>query len=160
MTGRRLLHTIVFLYLTITLLAFFFTMTRWPAFLGKIDAVYWSYGMMAPYQGDTSWNADLVAEGQLPDGSWEEISFDPYMPYGFPEQNVRKFLRVYKRMRTGMQKQKFTELALQLLDKERERGKQYAAVRFFFDRWDRSPAGYEFLHTPLFTEREFVTEVQ
>lgn len=116
--------------------------------------------MMAPYQGDTSWNADFVYEGQLPDGSWEAIDLDRYMPYEFGERNVRKFLRVYSRYGNLEHRRKFTEFALQVLDRERVRGMSYSAVRVFFDQWDRSPAGYDYLRTPLFTRRELVTEAR
>lgn len=146
---KLLQHGVVLGYLTITAGAFVFTMTKLEPPLPD-QLVRWSYGMMAPYQGDTSWNADFVYEGRLPDGSWETIDVDPYMPYGFGERNVRKFLRVYARFGLPMQRRKFTEFGQQLLDRERARGRQYSAVRIFFESWPRSPAGYGHLRTPLF----------
>lgn len=120
---------------------------------------HWSYGMMAPYQGDTSWNGDFLYEGQLPDGTWEPIDVDAYLPYSFGERNVRKFLRVYQRYGDAEHRRRFGEFALLLLEREQDRGRPYTSVRVFFDQWERSPAGYEYLHTPLFTTRELVTQV-
>lgn len=159
MLRRFLQHAVVLGYLGITLSAFVFTMTKVP-FPLPLSVIRWSYGMMAPYQGDVSWNADFLYEGQLPDGTWENIGIDAYMPYGFGERNVRKFLRVYELLGKQERRKKFNEFALQLLDHERERGKPYTAMRVLFDQWDRSPAGYEYLHMPLFTKRELVTQIQ
>ena len=115
---------------------------------------------MAPYQGDTSWNADFVYEGQKPDGTWEPIDVDAYMPYGFGERNVRKFLRVYQGLGPLGHRKKFLEYALMLLDRERANGRNYQAVRVWFEQWDRSPAGYEFLRLPAFTSRELLAEAR
>ena len=160
MVEKLLQRAVVIAYLMITAGAFVFTMTKLEPPLPE-DVLRWSYGMMAPYQGDTSWNADFVYEGQLPDGSWEAIDVDPYMPYGFGERNVRKFLRVYEREGLPMQRRKFTEFGQLLLDRERARGKQYSELRVFFESWPRSPISYDALRTPLFrTAHDLVTIAQ
>lgn len=156
---RVILHAVVLSYLFVTAGAFVFTMTKWhPPIPASI--LRWSYGMMAPYQGDTGWNADFVYEGRLADGTWETIDLDAYLPYGFGERNVRKFLRVYKRDGDAEHRRKFAEYALLLWDHERARGKEYTAVRMFFETWPRSPAGYSFLRLPAFTTRELIRTVQ
>jgi hypothetical protein len=160
MLPRRLLqHAVILLYLTVTFGAFFFTMTKHEFPFLPYPVIHWSYGMMAPYQGDTDWNADLRAEG-LKDGSWERIDLNPYFPFGHGEKNVRMFLRIYLGRGLNGQRDKYTELALQILDRERERGKEYASVRLYFDTWWRSPDGFEALRLPGFTESEFLTQVQ
>lgn len=153
---RTLQHAVLWGYVVITAGAFVLTMTKHEPPL-PYALVHWSYGMMAPYQGDTSWNADFVYEGRLPDGSWEKIDLDSYLPYGFGERNVRKFLRVYKRLGPDGHRRMFRQYAIGLLEKERTKGKQYDAVRVFFDQWPRSPAGYSFLYLPAFTTRELIT---
>ena len=155
MRQHALQQIIVIVYLAVTAAAFVFTMTRIS--LLPLWVTRWSYGMMAPYQGYVSWNDDFLYEGLRPDGEWERIDIDRYLPHGFGERNVRKSLRVYAE---ADRRRKFTEFALSLLAHERARGRDYRAVRVFFDHWDRSPAGFEFLHTPLFTEREPLTNVQ
>lgn len=137
-----------------------FVLTMFKVRLPPYPLVHWAYGMMAPYQGDTSWNADFVYEGLRGDGAWESIDVDAYMPYGFGERNVRKFLRIYKGLGDAGHRQKFGEFALLLLDRERAHGREYRAVRVWFEQWPRSPAGYGYLHTPLFTARELVIQVQ
>ena len=151
-------HIVVIVFLILTLTALILTMTK--LLVLPLSIVRWSYGMMAPYQGDTYFSADFVYEGRLPDGSWEVITIDPYMPYEFGETNVRKFLRIYQDRGTEGQRKKFTDFALILLERERARGTPYTAVRIWFEQWDRSSGGYEFLRTPLFTKRELVTIAQ
>ncbi len=136
------------------------TMTKtWPPFLPRA-LVHWSYGMMAPYQGDTSWNADFRYEGLLNNGKWETIDLARYMPYGFGERNVRKFLRIYQTLDTDGQRSKFNLFAQQVLALERKRGIPYQAVRVTYEQWPRSPAGYEYLHLPAFTTYLPITEVR
>ena len=156
---RRFLQRAVLLaYLSVTASALIFTIFKiefpFPAWV-----THWSYGMMAPYQGDTSWNADFVYQGQTKDGKWHPIDLDFYMPYGFGERNTRKFLRVYQTLSEAVQESKFRQFAQLILDHEREHGRPYVSIRGYFDQWNRSPAGYEFLHTPLFTTRTFVIQV-
>ncbi|NOS67414.1 MAG: hypothetical protein HOO67_03570 [Candidatus Peribacteraceae bacterium] len=155
MLRRILQNTVVFVYLTVTAAAMVYTMSR-ISLLPRL-MIRWSYGMMAPYQGDTAWNGDFLYEGQLPDGTWERIDIDAYMPFGFGERNARKFLRVYD---DETRRTKYPQFASLLLERERAKGRDYQAVRVYFDMWDRSPAGFEFLHTPLFTKRKLLTEVQ
>ena len=159
MPRYHLQQAVLLIYLAVTAGALIFTFTK-VAFPFPEAVTHWSYGMIAPYQGDTSWNADFIYEGQLPNGSWEVINIDPYMPYIFGEKNARKFLRVYQRYGNLEHRRKFGEFALLVLDHEREQGKSYQAIRVWFDQWDRSPAGYEYLHTPEFTKRELVTTVR
>jgi hypothetical protein len=153
---RVLLHAALYGYLLITAGAFVLTMSKMEPPL-PYALVHWSYGMMAPYQGDTDWSADFVYEGKLPNGTWEKIDVDSYLPYGFGERNVRKFMRVYSRLGPDGHRRMFRQYALLLLERERARGKQYSSIRVFFDTWPRSPAGYSFLYLPAFTTRELVT---
>jgi hypothetical protein len=153
---RVLQHGILWVYLLVTSGAFVLTMSKYePPFPRTL--VHWSYGMMAPYQGDTSWNADFVYEGQLPDGTWEKINLDHYLPYEFGERNVRKFLRIYRGLGPAGHRRKFREYATLLRDHEKAAGRVYGSIRVYFDTWPRSPAGYSFLYLPAFTTRELIT---
>ncbi len=154
MLRRFLRHAIVLVYLSLSLGAVVFTISKihfLPAW-----ATRWSYGMMAPYQTDTSWNMDIVYEGERADGSIHKIDLGPYMPYGFGERNQRGFLVHFAQTGTGA----FAARAFQLLDHERDRGNAYRSISVYREQWDRSPAGYEFLHIPPFTTRTFITRVQ
>ncbi len=159
--SRTVQQSAVLVFLAVTLSGIWFTFTRIPVPLVPWELQYYSYGMMAPYQGDTPWNGDFLYEGMLPDGTWETITTDRYLPYGFGERNVRKVLRKYVGSGPGVRQRKFTDFALQLLDRERERGKPYRSVRITYEQWPRSNAGYAFLrHEPFFLERQLVTQVQ
>lgn len=156
---RILLHAIILGYLVVTAGAFAFSMTKRTVLPYRV--IHWSYGMMAPYQGDTTWNADLRAVAELPDGTRERVDIDQYLPFGFGERNVRKFLRFYAKRGVAGQRAKFTEFAEQLLRRERARGKQYTSLDLTFERWPRSPIGFEALRLPHFLlQNEFVTHVQ
>lgn len=157
---RLLQHGVVLAFCAITTAAFLYTMTRITLPFIPSPLIYWGYSMMAPYQGDVPWNNDLYVEGQLPDGTWEEVSLDPYLPHGFGERNVRKFFRVYGHAGSKSKRPLYTAYFLQILDRERARGKSYSSLRVYWDTWDRSNGGFDFLHTPLFTKREFITQVQ
>ncbi|TSD00329.1 MAG: hypothetical protein Greene101449_199 [Candidatus Peregrinibacteria bacterium Greene1014_49] len=159
MLRRFLTHGLILGYLAITASALLFTFTK-VVFPFPSIFIRWSYGMIAPYQRDVPWNFDVSYEGQLPDGEWQPINIHPYMPYQFAEQKVREFLLPYLHQGELTRRQKFTELALQILDHERARGIPYTAVRVFYEQWDRSPGGHEFLHLPAFTHRALLTQVQ
>lgn len=153
-----LLQAVVIGYLAWTACAFVLTMTKIQ--LLPMGILRWSYGMMAPYQGDTPWNADFAYEGRLPSGTWETIDIDHYFPQQQGERNVRKFIRTYQAEGPAAHTEKFTEFAQILLGHERDRGKQYDAVRIWYEEWPRSPAGYQALHLSTFTTRQFVTQVE
>lgn len=159
MVSRFLQHALILVYLTLTASALFYTFTKVASPLPE-RIFRWNYGMMAPYQADTSWNFDVLYEGRLPNGEWQTIDIDRYMPYGFGERMVRKYLLAYVHEGEVVRRQKFTELASLVLAHERERGSPYTAVRVYLDTWDRSPAGYEALHVPSLTYRELLTTVQ
>ncbi|MBI3331858.1 hypothetical protein HYZ99_02755 [Candidatus Peregrinibacteria bacterium] len=155
--SRVIQQSTVVIYLAITVSAFLYTMVRVTPPIPRL-LLFWSYGMMAPYQGDTWFNDDLRAEGQLPDGSFELISLDPYIPTGFGERNVRKHLKTFQPDHDTYRR-KFTAFARALLERERARGKLYDAVRLTWLSWPRSPEGYDALKHPPFLTEEFITQV-
>ncbi len=150
-------QAVVLAYVTITASAFLYTMLRIKPPVPRL-LLYWSYGMMAPYQGDTWFNDDLRAEGKLADGTWEEISLDRYLPAGPGEKNVRKHLKTFQPDHDTYRR-KFTTFALQLLARERDQGKPYDAVRLMWLSWPRSPAGHDYLKMSPYMTEEFITQV-
>jgi hypothetical protein len=157
---RFIKNILLLSYGWVTLLAFILTMTKVSVPLAPRRLVLWSYGMMAPYQGDTDWNGELVLYGKLPDGTVHQLALEEYLPYGFGELNVRQFLRVYQVRGELAHKEQFTKLGLQLLEHERAQGRPYQLLTLAMHRWERSPAGYYYLHTPLFTEVQPLTQVR
>ena len=156
---RSLQHTIIAVYLLVTLSAFTYTMTRHVLPGIPVSLTLWSYGMMAPYQTDASWNGDVYVEGQFADGSWEEVSLDRYLPHGFGEKNVRKLLSAYGDVGDEARTPFFKKYLSQVLEREQKRGKLYVSLRMYEDTWDRSNGGYAFLRQPLFMTRTFITQI-
>jgi hypothetical protein len=152
-------HTIILAYLLITGAAFIYTMTG-IALPVPWHLLRWSYGMMAPYQGDTDWNADIRAEGKLPSGSWETIRLQPYYkPFGHGEEMSRKYLVQEAATNIAGKEQLYRKIAEQLLTHQKRAGKEYTTVRIWRDRWPRSPEGFEAQRLPAFTETVLLTEV-
>lgn len=103
------------------------------------------YGMMAPYQGYSVVNADLLAEGKRADGTWEKINLDPYYPMIRGNQIMYRRLRSFLAQGEEKHKQKYTELATLLLERERRQGETYLAVRLAWQEWPASPLGWDAL---------------
>lgn len=164
---RRLLQEgIVAGFLLITLSGFMRTMTGrgLPLVPGILTSL--SYGAMAPYQGHTSINAGLAAEGQTPDGHWTVIDLRSYYPFAKGRQDVRMFEigfrkraeRVAPAEFEAFLRKKFAVLASRLLLQERERGKPYTAVRIFWETWPLSSMGHDALHDSTALVRTFITQ--
>lgn len=154
-------HSIIALYLFVTGAAFLYTMTRiWTPIIPR-QILLFSYGMMAPYQRDSEWNYDVVAEGQLADGSWEQIDLKAYYPYEPGEGVIRRQLTTYQKLLSKeLRQRRFTDLAIMLLDRERAKGKPYVGVRLWSHKWGRSPAGYEYLRRPPMLMTDLLADVR
>src|SRR3989344_8507561 len=112
MSLRRVLtHTLIITYLFLTAYAFFFTMVRQKISIVPEGVLHFFYGMMAPYQGYTTYNFDLLAEGKRDDGTWERIDLDPYYPMIRGHQVMFRRLRSFYTEDKARWKEKYTELA-------------------------------------------------
>ena len=141
---------IVIVYLVITAAAFVYTMTRMQIFPQTV--ISWSFGMMAPYQGDTDWNAVLVAEGKMPSGQWRRIDLDPYYaPFSHGEGLIRRYFFHDGTFGTSGNSARYRQLGERLLAVENSKGAAYTAIRFTLEKWPRSPEGFEAKHVPAFT---------
>lgn len=137
---------IVVCYLVITAAAFIYTMTRIQIFPQTL--ISWSFGMMAPYQGDTDWNAHLIAEGKRPSGVWQRIDLTPYYaPFSHGEGLIRRYFFHAGTFGTPGNLARYRQLGEALLRVE----PSYLAVRFTLERWPRSPEGFEAKHIPAST---------
>lgn len=149
-------------YLTITLAAFVFTMTR-VAILPRV-LFQWSYGMMAPYQTFATINADMVARGQDDSGRWHSIALEPYYPYAREEANVRAYLLPWRW--TSLEKgndralrQRYRTLARLLLSLEEFRGRHFRILELWWEEWPVSPGGYSWLRTAPFVSASLLARV-
>jgi hypothetical protein len=133
---------------------FAYTMThRWPRFIPwQLTAI--SYGMMGPWQSYTVENARLIAYGETTLGTWEPIDLEAYYPFLRGEAGIRMMLRPFLAKRG----EKYQELAQQLRALEAKRGRPYGRVRLYWEKWPKSPLGFEALRQEPYVTRTFVTQ--
>lgn len=139
------------LYLSFTANALVYTVIHRS--LLPTPVIRYFYGMMAPYQGYSTYNVELVAEGKKADGSWDTIDLLPYFPGSTGERTFREFLLSHRVRGQEVTQRGYERMAEQLREKESKHGRPYAAVRLIFEMWPVSPDGYESFRLPAFTER-------
>lgn len=160
---RIIQHAIVLTYLALTAYAFFFTMTKIQLPFVPWPVLRYVYGMMGPYQGYNTFNSDLLAEGLVRGGEgqgWERIDLDPYYPMHRGTAIMYRRLRSFHAEGEEVHKQKYTELAQLLLEREnRKRGKNYASVRLTWQEWPTSSEGFEAMRREPHITHYFITQV-
>jgi hypothetical protein len=139
--------------------AFTFTMVRVQIPFIPWPLLRFHYGMMAPYQGYSMTNADLLAEGKRSDGSWERIDLAPYYPTIRGTQIMYRRLRSYFALGNAAHTDAYRKLALLLLEREQRKGRTYEAIRLTWQQWPVSPLGFEAMRTEELTENVFITQV-
>ena len=146
-------------YAIVTAFGIIAAFTHWiPQVPVLHEAVFFAYAMAAPYQGDDAWNGALRAEGLRGD-QWSTIDLLPYFPQQFGEANARMFLRTFRTPES--RNAAAMSFALQLKDREALHSRRYDAVRLIWERWPRSPEGFDALrHAPFFIEQRVVAHVQ
>lgn len=154
-------YTILTTYVLITGAAFLYTIGRIRIPLLPWPLVYASYGLMAPYQGDVSWNGVFIAEGERPDGTWTAIPLAPYFPAIRGEASVRMALHSFhKQNHSELLYAKYQILALKLREQEQAKGNPFTHIRIVYRTWPRSPEGYDALFSePFLLRNEIVTLV-
>jgi len=152
---KILAHTFILCYVAITFFAALFAFTKkqitpipWPI-------IRYSYGMMAPYQGYSTTNVDLLAEGKEEDGTWKTIDLDPYYPMIRGTQVMYRRLRSFHAQGAKVHKEKYTELAELLLGKEGT----YESIRLTWQEWPVSPEGWDANRTNDLITDYFITQV-
>lgn len=154
---KILMHGFVLAYLTMTFLAFCFTMFRWRP-LG-IKVIFPFYGMMAPYQGYSEEHVEMIAEGQK-DGTWTRIDILKYYPGRRGEGVIRQQMRImkwfYGEEALGAGHKKLAEL---IRDREADSGHSYDRVRLSWEIWPVSMESYEAQRHDPFVRRAPIIEV-
>lgn len=151
----RLRHSVlslgIGLYLFVTANALTYTIFRRS--LLPTPVIRYFYGMMAPYQGYSTQNIELVAEGKRADDSWETIDLLPYFPGSTGERTFREFLLSHRAQGKEVTRQGYARLAEEIRIQETHRGRPYTEIRLAFDTWPMAVDGYEMLRLPAFTRR-------
>lgn len=147
---RLLVHGFLLVYITLTFLAFCFTMIRWKP-LG-FTAIFPFYGMMAPYQGYAREHRELIAQGKKIDGQIERINIRAYYPGRRGEGVVRQQMRALEWFRgTGALLAAYEHLATHIQTLEREQGRAYTSISLAWEVWPPSISGYDALRHPPYS---------
>ena len=155
---KLLQHTAIALYLTITLFAFLYTMFRVaPPF--AVPVVFFSYGMMAPYQTYLKNSDKLIGEARRNGGTWQQIDLAPYFPYLRGETEVRSYLPTFAWIGDVQLHDAYARFAARIMHSEALAGRPWNDLRLSLDRWPLSPGGYGFLYHEPFVTREFLVQV-
>lgn len=158
MVVRRVLcHSVVVLYLAVTLCALHFTLFRRLPPIGR-NIVLLSYAMTAPFQGYATEVYELSAEGMYSDGSLQELPLERYYPYPYGERVVRGYLNLTQLFHgTEERLAAYQRLSQLLADRERLRGNDYELVRLYWKIWPVSPDGLFALQQAQTLRREPVS---
>ena len=148
MTNQKIfLHSVLLSYLLLTGAALCFTLFRIELLPPNIFVPF--YGMMAPFQGYTTENYELVARGRPQNGVWTEINLQQYVPAGRGEFSYRGFTLEWKEQQRSAISM-FKIYAKKLHDAEARNGRAYDQIQLIRRRWPVSPAGYHYLNRPEF----------
>lgn len=116
-----------------------------------------SYGMLAPYQGDSGTNAEPVVIAYDDSGATTMLAIDKYFPGIRGERNSRMRLEKASQDPRLFARQ-YEPILTHILAHEREDGHPYVFLQLFLEVWPRSPLGYEALR--IKPQRYFITQVQ
>jgi hypothetical protein len=141
--ARTLTDALIVTYLLITGWAFFITMTHvFPT--GPLQpVVIFSYGMMAPYQGASAVNTELVVRAMTPAGATVLTSIDRYFPGLHGERNSRQLLEQFADRSPENLEPYYRRFLEQFLALEAAQGRVYASASLFSEVWQRDSAGYD-----------------
>ncbi len=137
-------------YLFLTFCAWTYTLFRWSPLPWHAERFF--FGMMAPYQGYSLQNVEMVAEGKRANGTWERIDVQSYFPGSRGERNFRSFLLDF-RTSDEAAKIAYKKFAGLVRTHESIHGKLYDEVRITFDAWPVSPEGWYAMRKPPFVQR-------
>jgi hypothetical protein len=138
---RCFLDSVIVAYLLITAGGMYITVTHEPLFVLQPLARY-SYGMLAPYQGDSDWNSDIAVVAWQGNAS-VLLPVDTYFPGMLGERNVRMILSHIPAWETHEKKQAFERVFSQILTHERQAGRPYDRIDVYAEDWLRSPESYD-----------------
>lgn len=140
--SRTFFDTLIVTYLLMTAAAFYLTMThRFPENFLRLP-LHYVYGMMAPYQGASPLNRELVLVGYDERGVATVIDMDRYFPGLKGERNARQMLdqiadRSTETLRT------YYLLYLQDIDAHlQDEGRAFLSYALWRETWAQSPEGY------------------
>ncbi len=154
---RTFLDALIGGYLVMTLGGFYMMFTHKPFPIIPVLAGF-SYASIAPYQGDDEFNAKLAVVGYDAEERSTLVPIDRYFVGNFGELNAREnFDLVFERISPVMARA-YVPFLTQILQHEREQGRQYVRLLLFNEVWQKSSEGFYARHAEA--GREFLTSVR
>jgi hypothetical protein len=153
---RFFLDALICVYFVITLGGLYMTFTHKP-FPILTTLSYFSYGMLAPYQGDSDYNVDVAVIAYEPSGATVLLNVHKYFPGVFAERNSRLRLEQLAGQSLPAMRVLYTEMLTQILEHEHQSGHPYTGLRLYWEKWPRSAEGYSELRPQ--SERFFLVSV-
>lgn len=153
---RTTVDALIVSYFVVTSLGVYTTFTHQsPAFLRPLTR--FSYGMLAPYQGDSDENYDIAVV------AWHQNMsvlhpVHQYVPGIFGEKILRITMVFIPEKDIEGRRKAYTSFFSQILEHERDTGKQIDRFDVYSEVWQRSPLSY-YERRPL-AKREFLLSVQ
>lgn len=157
-TKRIFLDAIICTYLLITIGGLITTVTH-EAPIPFLEALtHFSYGMLAPYQGDTDQNVEPAVVGTDALGRSTLVPIDGYFSGIHGERNVRQLMGIFLFENDHLRAQALVPFLSHILEHERRSGHPYVRLDLYEDQWTRSPNGYDALR--ILATHTFITSVR
>ncbi len=115
--------------------------------------------MMAPYESTPREADGLTVGGLNSTGEWEVIDLRPYVPFLRAQRIVRMTMVGFSLQDEGILEQRYKELARQVKRLEAGQGREYSAIRLYWDTWPLSVVDYYQDNQDLFRTRQFLTDI-
>ncbi len=154
--GKTFLDALLLAWVLITIGGIYMTFFhRTSVFLPSLVSI--SYGMLAPYQSDSSSNVEPILVAWEASGASKPLSMEKYFPGVRGERNSRMRLEKFHQDPMYLARGYESFLA-QILQHERMLGHEYVRLDLYWEEWPRSPLGYQALR--MQSERFFITQVR
>lgn len=140
-TQRTFLDALILSYCGLLAAAFFVAMThRFPTVLR--GPILFAYGMIAPYQGASNNNTELVLVGYQDSGVATIIDLDGYFPGLHGERNARQNFDMLAETSIEKLAPFYGNYVSQIFDHEKAKGNMFTHLELIREQWPKSVEGY------------------
>ncbi len=151
------LNIVISLYLVITAGGMYQTVTHIQSPIFPTLSQF-SYGMLAPYQGDSDINAEVVLIAEEEGGATRILPVGRFFQGELGERTVRSLLEQLKDRDVPALREIYEPMLVQILQHERDKGHAYLSLSIYQEAWPKSVDGYEALRTRSI--RTFIASVR
>ena len=155
---RIFINLVLCLYFVITAGGMYQTATHNRSWAFPLLSEF-SYGMLAPFQGDSDINAEVVLIAEEAGGATRILPVGRFFQGELGERTARSLLEQLKgRGELSALQEIYDPMLSQMLQHERERGHPYVSLSLYKEEWPKSAEGYEALRTRSI--RTFIASVR